>query len=323
MSAPLPDIRTAPAQVQAEAAALRAALDAQIPPKRDIDRNLLLATWNICQFASLSDGWEETGGSPVRNWRGLHAIAEIVSRFDVIAVQEIKGDLRALRTLMKTLGPEWGFLATDVNRGDRGNDERMGFLFDHARARLSGLAGELTIPLEGLEDSPLRAFARAPYAVSFQAGAQTFILAVCHVFYGDDGPVALEERRREIDAFARWMADWAETTNRWHQDLLVLGDFNIDRMGDPLYEAFVSRGLRAPEALHAVPRTIFQKPSFYDQVAWFESGDGARGLTMELLSAGGFDFRPHVYADPPMPSRSLAARISDHFPLWVEFRAAG
>ncbi|SFI59517.1 endonuclease/exonuclease/phosphatase family protein [Albimonas pacifica] len=322
MSEPLPDIRTAPPEVQAEAAGLRAALDAAIPPKREVDRNLLLATWNICQFASLSETWEE-GGSPVRNWRGLHAIAEIVSRFDVVALQEIKGDLRALRTLMKTLGPGWGFLVTDVNRGDRGNDERMGFLFDLSRARLSGLAGELTVPGEGLEGSPLRAFARAPYAVSFQAGARTFILTVCHVFYGDAGAEALEERRRELDGFARWMADWAATTNRYHQDLLVLGDFNIDRMGDPLYEAFASRGLHVPPALHAVPRTIFAKPSFYDQIAWFEAGEGRAGLTLEPLAAGGFDFRPHVYADPPMPSRSLAARISDHFPLWVEFRAAG
>jgi hypothetical protein len=43
------------------------------------------------------------------------AIAAILSRFDVIAVQEARSNLRALRHVLKALGPDWGLILTDVN----------------------------------------------------------------------------------------------------------------------------------------------------------------------------------------------------------------
>lgn len=148
---------------------LRQALDDAVPPKRATNRNLLIGTWNIKAFASLTRKWTASGNdAPKRDLRGLWAITEIVSRFDVVAIQEIKGDLRALRTMMKTLGEDWNSLMTDVTRGDAGNDERMGFVFDTRRVRLSGLAGELVIPeeSEGVIGSGAlrRPFARTPFA---------------------------------------------------------------------------------------------------------------------------------------------------------------
>jgi hypothetical protein len=56
-----------------------------------------------------------------------------VQRFDVIAVQEVKGDRRALRDLMKWLGPRWAFMMTDVTLRAAGNNERMAVLFDRRR----------------------------------------------------------------------------------------------------------------------------------------------------------------------------------------------
>jgi hypothetical protein len=46
--------------------------------------------------------------------------------------------------------------------------------------------------------------------------------------YGDSST----ERILELKGIARWMADWAKRSNRWHHNLLALGDFNIDRQGD-------------------------------------------------------------------------------------------
>ena len=124
--------------MKSELARLRQALDQELPSKRQIGRNLLIATWNLRAFGGLTDSWRsERNDSPKRNWRGLTYIAEIMSRFDVIAVQEVKGDFRALRHLMKALGPSWRFLMTDVNRGSVGNGERMAFVFDTARVHLS------------------------------------------------------------------------------------------------------------------------------------------------------------------------------------------
>ncbi len=328
MSQPLPPLATAPAAVQAEMATLRSRLDAEIPARR-IDRNLLIATWNLRAFGGLTEKWASGDkDSPKRNWRGLAAIAEIVSRFDVIAIQEIIGDLAALRTLMKTLGPDWDFLITDTNLGVKGNNERTGFLFDTRRVRLSGLAGELSAPddpavLAALSpDRPFRQFARTPYAVSFRAGRDTFILVTTHILYG----AAAEDRTSELRAIGQWLADWAEQTSRFSQNLLLLGDFNIDRQGDANYAAFVAGGLDIPPELHAVPRSIFGprdgSGSFYDQIAWFAEGT-TRKLALEYVTAGGFDFSDILFQSEPKLSRlSMSFRVSDHLPLWAEFRSA-
>lgn len=120
------------------------------------------------------------------------------------------------------------------------------------------------------------------------------------------------------------MSDWAKQANEWHHNLLTLGDFNIDRADDPLWKAFTSTGLTVPTPLRHVPRTVFSDPAkpdlgkYYDQIAWFESGD-ARLLNMTCRSAGNFDFVPHVYRNTALSKANISYRISDHYPLWVEF----
>lgn len=101
--------------------------------------------------------------SPKRNLADLVAIAEIVSRFDVCAIQETRGDLTALRTLMHRLGEDWGFVVTDVGEGDAANDERLAYVFDRRAVRFSGLAGELVIAEEefGKLTTPVRNSSRA------------------------------------------------------------------------------------------------------------------------------------------------------------------
>lgn len=325
MTDPTLTLDSAPDEIRAELDALAAALDDAIGPKM-VDRNLLIATWNIRMFGSLTRKWSAgSRDSPKRDMRALHAIREIVSRFDVVAIQEVMGNLRALRELMKALGPDWAFIMSDVTRGDAGNKERMAYVFDTRRVQLSGLAAELVVPPEWISDidadALTRQFARTPYAVSFRAGRDTFILVSLHVDYGSSAA----ERVPELTAIARWMADWAKSTNRWHQNLIALGDFNIDRKGDALWQAFTSTGLTVPEDLNAVPRSIHADPDepttdkFYDQVAWFQSGSGRRQLNMRYVRGGGFDFVPHVYRAQGLSRNALSYRLSDHYPLWVEF----
>ncbi len=86
----------------------------------------------------------------------------------------------------------------------------------------------------------------------------------------------------------------------------------------------MSTGLVVPTALNAVRRSIFADPGeptlgkFYDQIAWFATGKGSL-LELQLRSAGGFDFVPLLYRDIGMPRSQMQYRVSDHYPLWVEF----
>ncbi len=311
-----------PGDVQAELAGLRAALDTAIPPKV-LDRNLLIGTWNIRAFGDLTQTWRSgPADSPKRDLASLLYIAEILSRFDVVAMQEVRGNLKCLREALKVLGPDWGLILTDVTKGAQGNDERLAFLFDTRRVKPSGLACELVLPDVDGDDkaTAVRQFARTPYAVSFAAGTNTFILVTLHVLWGSDS----SDRIGELTAIAQWLADWATRSQEWGQNLLALGDFNIDRAGDPLFQAFTSTGLTPPAELNGVPRTIFDEPGsdegghFYDQIAWFTGDGGVPALTLQYTgAAGGFDFVPHLMKT--LSRNELSWRISDHYPLWAEF----
>ena len=315
-----------PDVVQADINSLCQALDQNLPGKQP-DRNLLIATWNIRAFGSLTRKWTAASSdNPKRDKRGLFAIIEIVKRFDVVGIQEVTGDLRALRELMAALGDDWSFLMTDVNLGAAGHNERMAFVFDNRRVKLSGLACELVVPPEWLGETGAEAlnrqFARTPYAVSFRAGDTTFIMVSLHIDYGDDSA----ERVPELYGIARWMADWAKKTTSWDHNLITLGDFNIDRWGSGLWQAFTSTGLVVPEKLQTVPRSIFADPNdpmgdkYYDQIAWFANpSTGIPLLSMTCTNAGYFDFLPYVYTDANLSKSSISYRISDHYPLWAEF----
>src|SRR4028119_2433829 len=97
-----------PEAVVADLEQLRSALDEELPAKA-LDRNLLIATWNVRAFGDLTEEWESSEeDTPKRDLHSLLCIAEIVSRFDVVALQEDREDLKALRHLAKAHGPRSG-----------------------------------------------------------------------------------------------------------------------------------------------------------------------------------------------------------------------
>jgi endonuclease/exonuclease/phosphatase family metal-dependent hydrolase len=312
-----------PASVLNALGGLGAALDATVPSKDA--QHLLLGTWNIRAFGGLTPKWRtDAGDSPKRNLADLVAIAEIVSRFDVCAIQETRGDLTALRTLVRCLGPGWGFVVTDVGEGEAANDERLAYVFDRGSVRFSGLAGELVIAEEefGKQATPLRKqFARTPYMVSFEAGPAGdpvgFTLISLHVVFGERAA----DRTPEIRTLANRLKLRAEDPDEFGRNLIALGDFNIDRwIDDPNADAFRSEGLTPPFELLGLPRTIFDnpaKPHFYDQIAWFTSGNRAV-LTLGYQKEAGFvNWEPHLLTGLTDVAKSW--RISDHFPLWARF----
>lgn len=324
----MPEITdTPPAAVRAEHAALSAALTTSLPPKH-VDNNLLIASWNIRGFGNLTKRWTaNTSDSPKRDLRSLLYISEIVSRFDVIAIQEVKSNLRALRHMLKYLNridDVWSLILTDETRGDAGNNERLAFVFDTRRVQLSGLAAELVVPTDGeatLVAGFQNQFARTPYAVAFKARGKTFILVTLHVLFGDDSA----ERIPELRAIAAWLRGWAREMNSFNQNLITLGDFNIDLLGSDLADALFSTGLVIPLELQTQDRTIFGAASevrHADQIAWFPGGQDTAGLSSLTYNnaADVFNFEPLVLNDLGLTRMQKSFRVSDHLPVWAEFR---
>jgi len=276
-----------PIEVQNNLLKLGKDLDLKIPSKK-LDENLLIASWNIRAFGNLTRKWaSDDSDSPKRDLHSVLCIAEIIKRFDVIAVQEVKSNIRALRDTLKVLGNNWSLILTDVSKGDSGNGERMAYIFDTRRVQLSGLAGELVIPNEWTQKIGNNAmdeqFVRTPYAVSFRSNKQTFILVTLHIKYGKKSA----DRIKELKGIAEWLADWAGNINTYHQNLITLGDFNIDARGDLLNKTFLSEGLYVPTQLQnkEVTRSIFNKTKYYDQIAWFNNNNDVPNLSLEFLNA--------------------------------------
>ena len=103
----------------------------------DVRKSVRIATWNIREF----------GGSKFlgRDFESLYYMAEIIANFDLLALQEVRADLREFKRLMRILGPDWDFVATDVTDGAPGNGERMIFLYNRRYVQFTNIAGELTL----------------------------------------------------------------------------------------------------------------------------------------------------------------------------------
>jgi endonuclease/exonuclease/phosphatase family metal-dependent hydrolase len=312
-----------PPRVHKDLAVLAAALDRAVPAKI-LDRNLLICTWNIRSFGAYTRKWIASGSDrPRRDLQSIQAIAEIVSRFDIVAIQEVKSDTSALGAVYEFLGEDWSLLLTDVTEGKLGNAERIAFMFDTRRVQLSGLACEIVIPPEHLEPSAAttlqRQFARTPYAVGFRASGHTITLVSLHVIWGDNPDV----RVQELSSIAEWLARWSRDKNAWDHNLITLGDFNIDREDGPYHAAFVSTGLQIPSDLRGAPRSVFagsgRRSAAYDQIAWFAGGQGARPLELTYTRGNSFDFVSSAMRSRGMKPRELSWCLSDHLPLWVEF----
>ena len=295
---------------------LRAALCEQIPAKTT-DETLLLATWNIRAFGAI----EEDG----RNREALFYIAEIISHFDLVAVQEVRGDLSGLDQLMTILGSWWRYLVTDVNYGTSGNQERVAFLYDQRKVYFGGLAGEIVPPSvkqSGKLSTPT-AFARSPFIVGLRAGWFKFSICTSHLFYGDpkaDDPQRVDEMKNLVDLLKKRI----KAKDRSARNIIILGDFNIFSSDDEefksLYKAF-----KTPQRL-SKEMTNQSRTKPFDQIA-FLSPD----VDNHIENARGGVFNPYDYVyrteDAKLYMKDKKAssfstwrsyRLSDHLPLWTE-----
>ena len=265
-----------------------------VPPK-NTDDTLLVATWNIREF--------DSGKYGPRCAECFHYIAEIVSHFDLVAVQEVRDDLRALQRLLGLLGGWWKYIVTDVTLGTSGNGERLAFLYDYRKVAFDGLVGELVLPAPA--DKPVLQFARTPFVCGFKAGWSRFNLCTVHIYYGDDTPVDAR-RVAEIRDLAKTLAALADGSRRKVKssvggpdgvlegeatDLILLGDFNIFNRDDATFQELTKAGFVVPPALQALPGGNLAQDKHYDQIAFY--AQPARFGTTGR--AGVFDFQKSVF----------------------------
>ena len=280
--------------------ALRRELKNQLPA-RTLDNTLLLATWNIRDFDKPAFG--------KRMEESFYYIAEIISHFDLVAVQEVYKDLTALKKVKEILGDKWDYIFTDETAGSKGNDERTAFLYDTRKVKFGGLAGELTLPPVELPDGtehPVTQLARSPMMVGFESGWTKFILTTVHILWGENKAES-PERIEEIKQVAEFLKQRTLEETTWSQNLILLGDFNIFGTDDKTFQQLTDNGFIVPEPLLNFRSNATQN-KHYDQIA-FRCRPGSLENTGE---AGVFNYYDVVYKNSIEDRDLYAPYVSDY-----------
>jgi exonuclease III len=299
-------------------------------PRRTVSETLLLASWNLREF-----GRNQKYG--VRMQESLHYIAEIISRFDLIAVQEVHQNLHDLRHLMRILGDWWSYIVTDVTPGRSGNEERIAFIFDTRKVKFDHLAGELVFASDRRKTAVQPA--RSPFICSFRAGWRRFSICSVHIFYGSKNPND-PARVAEIDNIAGLLAkrnvSRQDAADGEPDNIILLGDFNVFHQdGDKTTGALEKHDFVIPKTIRKLVRD-----KYYDQIAFHDP----RNWLRPTAKAGVFDFAKSIFraSDAETYSSNMQKlipnqfgkyedktrlyrewktfQISDHCPLWIELQ---
>jgi hypothetical protein len=271
----------------------------------------------------------------------LFYIAEIISSFDLVAVQEVNENLEALKEVMKILGNWWKFITTDVTEGKRGNKERVTFIFDTRVVHFAGLAGEVVLPPieeKGKTIAASEQFYRTPFAVGLKSAWFDFVICTVHIVYGK-GVANDPARVTEIKKIASFLVDRSKSKYAWSMNWILLGDFNIFKPSDATFKAITDAGFIIPEE-SKLPTNILKEKHF-DQIAFILEDKAAKKL--KNIKAGVFDYYNHVYTidDEKLYAKEMGKKysemptlqkktnyykswrtyqMSDHLPKWVEVK---
>jgi len=282
-------------------------------PAKSPDR-MLLATWNIANF-----------GAQDRRDSEFQIIAEVLSWFDVVAVQEVRENFSHLEAVHAHLPAPYRLLFTDI----AGNDERMTFVYDSSKLTLLEKIGEIAIPPSDLQFIKLptvtqafKGFDRNPYIATFKIGQTDFLFVNVHLYFGSDAPADMQRRSLETFAVARWADQRRKSPFAFTKEIVALGDFNMPKAapGDPVHDALVAKGLELPDHSGVIGSSIVNDAQ-YDEVAFFP------GPTADQFTGnkGVFDYDAVIFPDLWQARGKtdfdayLRYYISDHRPMWVEF----
>lgn len=300
-----------------EKAALDQHFERRKVPLSQNDR-LLLATWNIANL-----------GAQKRPPRALKVIAHILSRFDLIAVQEVNDNYRTFEKIVRDMDGDFDFVITD----QAGNDERLAFVYRVGKVSLDKLWGEVALTkheypkrtvtvhyrkrgedkVQKFKDHRFVPFDRNPFIGSFRSGKLGFVLANVHLYFGAFQNSSKEEERAkyarrvlEIFALARWASRVSSGGNAWDRDIVLLGDMNVPNMdhNESTIKALKKFGWQSldyrsdetigtdPAALSHVGGTNLGNDKTYDQIAMSPTS-----LSGKVSKFGVFDFDNAIFGE--------------------------
>jgi endonuclease/exonuclease/phosphatase family metal-dependent hydrolase len=309
---------------------LRRDLIDRIPPRR-YEANLLIATWTLRQFGKLAN-------IPVNHKESLVYMAQVISSFDLVALQEVDRNLSRLRDLLYLLGPDWNVLVSETAPGMQGNRERFAILYYKPRIEFRNFSGQVILPSGRDVDGkpvPIQQFARPPLLAAFRSGEYEFQVCTAHIVFGGDTPKHMMARLEEVRKLGKYLSKRSQFEE---SDLFLLGDFQMGTRESPILDALRESGVQIPDEI-LLPTNI-RKNRYYDLIGYASPNKAEFPLDKNDPQTGTFDLFEHVLRDedfdqyvnepafkeftrgPQDPLRRFrywkAYSVSDHLPLWAE-----
>lgn len=309
-------------------------------PKKEANK-LLFASWNIANL-----------GEQKRLSNDLKLIAHLLSKFDLIAVQEIKNNYQKFEELAGLM-TGYDYIMSDT----AGNNERLGFLYDTKKVSLGKLFAEVAIArkdfprlsvyvpytfrkenrVEVFYDLEFIPFDRNPFLGTFKAGNLDFTVANVHLYFGAyKDSRTTEERAKyarrvlEIYTLSKWVQKRLRSDFTYDKDIIVVGDMNVPEMNksDDAYKALLKSGLLPTDYFSKTGGSNLGGSKSYDQLALAKGN-----LQHRIINFDVFDFDNGIFSglwdklnneemsEVKKVSKFNAytkAYISDHRPLWIQ-----
>ena len=303
---------------------------------------LLLASWNIANLG-VQKRWAEA----------LELIAHILSRFDLVAIQEINDRYHAFKKVVERMGSDFDYIMSDT----AGNNERLGYAYRKNKVTPANLFAELALRpreypkrtvyvkwvdrqeqncVEVYRDLRFEPFDRNPYIGSFRVGSFSFTLVNVHLYFGKfQNSRKVEERAKyarrvlEIYALSKWADRRFDKDTVYDKDIILLGDMNVPVMSETedTYKALIEFGWKSLDYVARTAGSNLGNDKTYDQMV-FAPGT----IAQQVNNFGVFDFDNAVFKEvwdslKDNYRRSTAIgkfnalvkhHISDHRPIWIE-----
>ena len=255
----------------------------------DNGKVLRIASFNIRDFGNKKAGTRHV----------MFTLADIVRKFDVVAVQEISSKNEYLvPNFVKLINQSGRHYDHVIGRriGNTNQKEQYAYIFDMARVEID----HQSVYTIGDPDNLLH---REPLVATFRAReahpseAFTFTLINIHT---DPKPHVLKQ---ELDALAE-VYRVVRRTGRGEDDIIILGDFNADDRK--------MRRLGQIPGIHPVISGVWtntRQNKQYDNIVVHQPS-----TTEYNGNSGVFDIMRHYNL-----TQDQALKVSDHFPVWAEF----
>lgn len=237
----------------------------------------------------------------------LGKIAEIVAAFDLVAIQEIRGDgglaIQRLINLLNASGKTYGATISEPI-GDENRTESYAFVWDVSRIQFIPNSSYV------VRDDGKRMY-REPMVASFQTvippgtALRPFRFTAINV-HTDPDLVDPDVRDSEINVLADVFQRVREYEAEWNSedDFILMGDLNVETKGLGNLSQIQGVVSVAGDILTNVNRTKTNDHILIDQV-WTNEYQQRAGV-IDLKGQMGLN-------------DAQANAISDHLPLWAEF----